>query len=982
MKTPRLDNLLDSSRSAVRWAGLLAWASRAALAGVLLLLLTLTLDALLGLPPSGLMILNLLMLTGLCAGVLLLIKSLVARFDRRLLAKTIESRLAIADNRLLNAVELADAAGAMPARTSLSLIDLAVRQGDEAALAIPAQAAIDLRAARRGAAMIAFCLMALAISYLIAPRVFHAVIPRLISPSADHPPYSLVDFQITTEPDRIFHAKPASISAQVSGPILPVEASVVFTDRQPRQTVPMIRTQEGQFVLRIDRTAESRPFFISTPQGRSKLHQLVVLPEPLIEQVQVTYDPPVYTGRKSESVILLKPEIKALRGTKITLDVRSNLPLNKGWITLVAADSNGQTLTFDLQPAADQPDRVRGTFGLPYSGQWQLVLEGHTGDQSLPMTGEMVALEDGAPSVRIQMPEKEAMAPENFVTPVIASAEDDLGIAGLTLHATLIRAGTKTALAPQPLQIVQKIPLISGIEARGGGGLDLPAMKAQPGDTIEYYVTARDSHPDSPQEARSPIHKLTIISAQEYEKIAKQNYSMQEMIDEVNKLAAELQKLQQERQALAQQIEQLKKSIDAGPEAVSPEDQQQLQKLAEKMNQLGETTKELAQKLKEQSAKPSLYEAEKKLREQIGQMASTLAKQGEESEQAGQSIQQAAQGKPSPSQPQASKALADALAGLKKATGDSADQNLTERQLAEQAEKIQLAAEIAARLMLIVNKIAPEQKALADELATLVDVKNPNQAQQKRAAKLADTQRELQQTLDQTLKELMDLAGKSAEKLPKMSQSVVDIVMEIRDDDVLDDMKQAADHADAHRFPEAHTKAASAAGKLLAMIAKCQSGECESAAADLDGAVKLTLPGMNQDQLTKTLNEMAKNLMNQMPCPSINPGQGGGQGIGAGDGSSAQRAGGQKGTQILGPNINPNKQRNNAKYTEKGGQSKLQEVHEPDAGQDTPGDLNVEDPSRPHRAAGPTRVPLRWRDKAADYFRRLSEDAAPAGEKR
>ncbi|MEZ6066418.1 MAG: hypothetical protein R3B90_12090 [Planctomycetaceae bacterium] len=133
--------------------------------------------------------------------------------------------------------------------------------------------------------------------------MFATVVPRYLDPAGDHPPYTLVEFDVRLSPTPLYRSRPASIEVNIGGPEQVEQATVVWLPNgakgdqpaQPRR-LPMFRRDERSYVLEIAEASESARFYIDTPQGRSPTIKFDVLEVPFIEQVSLRYDYPAYTG--------------------------------------------------------------------------------------------------------------------------------------------------------------------------------------------------------------------------------------------------------------------------------------------------------------------------------------------------------------------------------------------------------------------------------------------------------------------------------------------------------------------------------------------------------------------------------------------------------------------------------------------------------------------------------------------------------------
>ena len=239
--------------------------------------LCLLLDAALSLPAGGLLTLDTMLAVVACASLCLIGRGVVRnRYDPRRVAVMIERRLDVADSRLINAVDLCDrpTAGA-----SEQLQSMAVRLGEELAATVRPWSLVDRSRLKRAGLLACLAVLPAVLFYLSAPGVFCAVIPRLMQPRADLPPFTRVRFDVRVEPAKVMFGRRAAIRATLSGGSVPDAADVVFVDGKRRSAPLPMKPQSGEassFVLELPRAVRSQSFYVDTPAGRSGRYELVV----------------------------------------------------------------------------------------------------------------------------------------------------------------------------------------------------------------------------------------------------------------------------------------------------------------------------------------------------------------------------------------------------------------------------------------------------------------------------------------------------------------------------------------------------------------------------------------------------------------------------------------------------------------------------------------------------------------------------------
>ncbi len=295
-------------------------------------LLALVIDAVFGLYPAGLIAVD-----GLIGCLLLAAAGFIAgqfwqnRFNPRRVARQIELRLGVQDNRLINSVDFLELAAGTQ---SGPLVRQSVQRGEELAAQVSSLEAVDMWRPWKMAAAAFGAIAVLVAAYLSAPRVFAMVVPRYLDPTGDHPPFTLIRFGISVSPQTVYQGRPATVTAHLDGPDLPEQANLVFVDGKERQPLPMFRSEDGVFLLPIERAEKSREFYIDTPKGRSERFLFPVMAVPSFEKAEVRYQFPKYTGWASAGHELDGREIRALEGTELFFSATGTMPLRSGRLSI------------------------------------------------------------------------------------------------------------------------------------------------------------------------------------------------------------------------------------------------------------------------------------------------------------------------------------------------------------------------------------------------------------------------------------------------------------------------------------------------------------------------------------------------------------------------------------------------------------------------------------------------------------------------
>lgn len=912
------------------------------------------------------------------------------RYEPRRAAVLVEQRLGVQGSHLINAVQLSAGPGQAQ---SPALIQASIDHGDALAKTLEPTRVADTtpfkRAMRNLGVVLAVCLVV----FLSAPGIYHAGIPRYLFPTDSHPPYTTLSFEVTITPDRVLFGHEATIHATVTGNNVPNQASVVFLDDddKPTQRAPMSRARftgestaeqsaaqpdQSKFTLTLDRAEQTRRFYIDTPDGRSKVYKLEVLPVPQFDEVSVQYDYPAYTGWTSDNRVLDADGIRVLVGTTATFTITSNVPLGSGELTVTRAlketDSPVELpKTYKLIPRSDDPRLADVAVPIMFNAEFSIVLQAKDGTPSnAPLIGSITPIADAKPDVSITDPPATIVVPENYTVMVKIQAADDVGINGIELTRSINGWGTASVALP--------IEYLSVDQATAGANyeFELARLGVVPGDVITYFATAYDNRAEpngENQSADSDVHVIQVISLDEYLEYERTKYRIEDLNDEFDAFVEDLNDLAELRDEILEEMKPLRDKIENG-EALTPEDQARLAELQEQLEQFQEQAGKLREKLEARAQMPELYDFEKPYTEMLEQLAEDLAEQEERASELSEAASQLQQNPGNPQQQQNMEQRAQEF------EGDQEGENGEQSPFGEQTQKmLQLTKEQLKQLEMVdkimeqvdrLKAVIEAQRELEQRLASFQNKEELSAAEQLRARELGAEQAQVRGELTDVMREL-EAAAKDAEKLlPQMSASAKELVAKIEALAVVRDMKDATRLAEAGEGRASHTAADSAADKLESLL--------EEAGPSLQPMPGQPMPGQPMiDGPLRLTDEMMQNAMQQMAqargVPGLSPGQqpgqqpgrnqGPGSGMGQGGGSRAPMA-------VRGPNARPDDRGRQGRRNGRTGQATA------DGELDSASESIDAGTSEAREASGGyiAGVPQRYRDEAEAYFRRLADE--------
>lgn len=1039
----RLHRVLRDATRRWRVARVLSFAMTAIAWCIAALLVAILLDAALGLPTWGLLVLDTALITLAVALLIsLLLTATRTRHDPRRAAVAIEQSGATTRSGLINALDFSTVS--VPddhARGSTTLRALAVNLGVAAGDQLDRGALIDRPALRRAALALLAVSLVFSAGWLAMPRVFAAVGPRLLHPTANHPPYTRLQFGLNAtgiDSETIHVGQPATLQVTITAGHtnrnLPTEAQLVILDSAnnpppvalflttpPHETAnPETANEESnaapprRFTTRFEAIARPMRFYIDTPAGRSRVFTLAPDTTPLFASLHVTVTPPDYTGFKptTQRLTVEHPSmptnsIRAFRGSAITLTAASNVPLEAVVVLRGEAASEqrfaggGASLTRDALLIVEES----------YNAALQLVgRDGKTSDHAAAF--EVVALEDQPPSVSIHSPAPIALAVVGYPVPIHLVAKDDVGLASVMLYVEMPRQDVL------PRELVSSDADVLPTKLNVKPIIDLAELDAQPGDVIRYFAAARDNRPpgsvpapapgNNPaaapgnkpaaasasennaggagQRVETPVQEIQVISQERWDEIARTQYGLDQMQAELDAIQEQLAALAEARAAILEAMKPLQEKAAAG-EALTDAERQQLRELQEQLDAFAQEARDLAAAMEERAGQPSLYDFEEPFKKRLKELAEQLEQQADQAQAARDAAEPLAnEGEKDPSLP-------GGLPGIKPTEAQQKEFAEQAKKMAEQGEPFD-------------EQTREEMEKFEEDLWKL-ELAEEMLFHAERIRQVIEQQRDVEARLG-------ELRWRDASQLTEADAQRLDALAE-RESELREELEDAALML---------RESAEMAGPLLPMMSGTSvmlteklwglevDADLERAAALAGGGAGAAEPGLAHaaaevaaDKLESLLSEagqmsqsaesdldqalslpkagMQKSLQQMAGARAAAMAAGtmpGGQG--GGSAGSAGTAGAMGGASLIGPRAMGGGPGAGAGERDEAGRSNRAapgDSLDPESG--SPETLNPDSTdTRGQSSLALPGVPARYQDVAAAYFQRLADEAARIGE--
>jgi hypothetical protein len=640
------------------------------------------------------------------------------------------------------------------------------------------------RAGRTWMGLLSLC-GAIFIFWMLWPDIASTQWARLTDPFGDHPPYSRTKFEVQPGDTLVIYGDTLDVTAATLGAPVQELDLVVRRANGAEETLPMFEDRSLAWRAQLVGITEPLEYCVRTRRARSRYFSTKIITTPRIETVRVTVTPPAYTRLPPSEGGIPREGIAGLRGTEVKIAVTSNRPLSQGNLTLNYPGK--EPVVIETTPDEADPRTVEFKFPIEQSGALALNVRDVEGQKApADVTASILLRKDERPFVRFIQPKAESYATPDAVLAVQMEAEDDFGVSTLSLYRALNNS--------RPLETPVPVDAESPRRCQAAMLMPLGQYGLAPGDVITMFGRVTDTDLE-PKGAESPLVSVTIISQEDFDRIARERAGIEEFMaryDAASRIAEE---------AAAEAAELLKQM--QSEEGISDEMRQKLSEMSEQLAKASQAIDDLA-------AQEDLYPLDEALKPHLQDLANAM---DTASSHAG-----AAAGASSPAE--SMKEMEEALNALKQGQSDYAEQ--VTAPLESFAEAYALKA-MEQRFI----ELAQAQEGLAyrsSGLKGMDDTDDP--ATRVRMRDLRDEQAELSAQLEETLQEIR----KRAWQIPGDSQEINDLrasaeefAQAVKESRAFPAMEEAGSALDIFKGTEASERTREAADVLNSFISKCSS---------------------------------------------------------------------------------------------------------------------------------------------------------------
>ncbi|MCR4412845.1 MAG: hypothetical protein NUV77_10530 [Thermoguttaceae bacterium] len=464
------------------------------------------------------------------------------------LARHVQRRFPELGDSLATSVEFLRQREDDPAAGSLALRRAVVHRTTAESEKLDFLDVLQRRPARRAAMGAAMAVGVAALVSLLAPTGSRTALARLVAPWSDTAWPQVTHLAVREPVARIARGQTFEVAVvDAEGEDLPHEVRIMYrldTPAGPIHESEPMRREGDAMVARRENVQRSFSYRAEGGDDRSMpWHRVEVLDPPEIQSLEITLDPPAYSGWPRAPS---GKNLRALVGTR----VRIAATVTKELVSATVCLDDGRELPASVAPdglsfAAGDDERP---FVVERSGVYWIRLTDRDGLTGASARWEIRAIPDEPPNVAIEQPAGVTFVTPRATVPLRVTAKDDLAVARLWLEygrsdrATPEPAGAEKAAdeagrdvrqpsadssaAPKPEAVIelvpkpsdpentdwQRTPAASGEAVSARYSWSLAALDLRPGTQITLRAVASDFRP---QTASSQTRLLSVITPED-----------------------------------------------------------------------------------------------------------------------------------------------------------------------------------------------------------------------------------------------------------------------------------------------------------------------------------------------------------------------------------------------------------------------------------------------------------------------------------
>ena len=499
------------------------------------------------------------------------------------IARKIGMRFPEVSDRLLNLLQLA---GGQRSSSSDALVDAAVQRLGEEVEPVPFEETEDFASARRAVRIASLPIVGVLVFLLVAPSAFLGASERLLAPGTTFQQPAPFTINVYPGDVRLVRGDSLALSVRAQGEV-PSTLTLQLRPASdaPGSTVTLRPDSSGVFRHTLAGVRTDLEYRVESGRVRTTWYRARVEARPLVRGLQLTVQPPRYTGLPERALDANVGDVTGLPGS--TVQIRATVGGPALDSAAVVFDGG------DAVPLSLEDESATGSFRIAGDSGYNLYLRSAEGVSNRdPIRYRISARPDARPSISFLSPNADAQISEDLVAPLRLRLRDDFGFSRMRLYYRLAeqRFGsgqTDFSSINLPLERPRQVDQVVTHDwlLAQEAGLDLV-----PGDVVEYYVEVWDNDGfGGAKSSRTGTQRLRLASIAE---------KYRDLDQKQNETESQMEDLQQQAKDVNQRFDELRDEIRRKRDA-GWEDRRQLDRLKQQQESVEKTVNDLARKMKE-----------------------------------------------------------------------------------------------------------------------------------------------------------------------------------------------------------------------------------------------------------------------------------------------------------------------------------------------------------------------------------------------
>lgn len=433
-------------------------------------------------------------LGGLCA---LIIPAFFRNWTDEELAIKVEKRYPELDNKLINAVLLAqDDSVEMP-----GVVDKLVESVTQELQYYDLGKCLSTRELKRWGAVAGGIFCALLLYGVFSPARFQSSLRAILHPSSEVAMVGSVEI-VSVEPGdtAVLSGSNVTIKLITKGG-RKKNARIMIRTVQDTVKKSMFRIAEEEFIYSLDRITLNTEYQVAIGGSASRFYRIRVVERPLVESIDLEYEPPAYTGLEKRKEQGVAGSIRCVVGSKVTVTIHSSKDLAKGELVMMDGALR------KLLPYEGNRKLASATFTVLKSGGYSVHITDIDGIKNEdPVIHPITALPDRPPLAEFVKPGKDVVISPGETVKLVLEAKDDFGVTEVKLLEKR-SDGSPQRIAKVWSEFAEPKKAVVVYDWK------FPAEVYQPGDTVEYYAIVVDNNSVAREPGRTETarYKVRIV---------------------------------------------------------------------------------------------------------------------------------------------------------------------------------------------------------------------------------------------------------------------------------------------------------------------------------------------------------------------------------------------------------------------------------------------------------------------------------------